>query len=383
MRKLPCGADLLRVSLTGPDVTELFEVVEARMAASSPDPLVIIEDSDVVAEDVEGRVEVASSLSDVTLATSGTSGVRSSLVGLSWEALTHSAGETNRYLTPDLWLLPLPPHHIAGFQIVVRSVLLGSPPAVASSTDHLRQLVKEVSPGTVTSLVPTQLRDLAGTPLENFHAILVGGARLPKQLLGASSHLPLVTSYGMTETCGGCVYDGRPLPGTEIRIQDGRVLISGPTLMDGYVDAANPFVEYGGRRYLATNDAGIWDGGLLSVQGRLDQVIISGGENLSPPAIEDAIFSELPNLQVAVLGVPDQRWGEVVCAAVVVSGENLNSTATRIREIVRDRLGAKAAPRRIVCVPRLPLFPTGKIDLQTLREQVLEAVRDKKAWSAD
>ncbi len=376
--------DIFRANLEPANVAALSRLVERRMADQDPRGLVVVEDDDRAFRVVRRRLADVSSHSQLILATSGTSSTNPHLVGLSWDALAASARETNGYLGASGWLLALPTHHVAGFQILVRSALLGTSPLVASRTEQIADHLERIGTGIAASLVPTQLRGLLGQPLDRLHAILVGGARLPGELARSAKQLPIVTTYGMTETAGGCVYDGTPLPNALVRIEDGRILLGGTMLMDGYVGEESPLVHRGGQRFLVTNDLGAWTvDGKLIVLGRADDVIISGGENLSPAAIEDAIQARLPEVEVAVLGIADMKWGEAVCAAIAGSPQNADELGPIVRQAVATRLGKKSAPRRVVVMERLPLLPTGKVDLQTLRRQVLEAVETHRYWSAD
>lgn len=300
-------------------------------------------------EPLKKRVEAALSGgrgADVVLTTSGSRSARPRLVGLSWKALLASATLTNQTIGTGRWWINLPPHHIAGFQIILRSVLAGTIPTLAAEDANL------------CSLVPTQLRRLSDSDLAHFDTILVGGA--PVESSDRSRPLPLVTTYGMTETCGGCVYDQEPLPGVQIRLRQEVVELAGPMLMDGYLDDPSPFTSDG---WLSTSDLGRIEDGKLTLIGRADDVIISGGENISAHAVAQVARVALPGLEIEVVGVPDPKWGQIVGAVVVGDPAELTPV---LQDAVRTGLGPWAVPKRVVAVPQLPLLSNGKIDHQAL-----------------
>ncbi|MGM0385250.1 MAG: AMP-binding protein [Actinomycetota bacterium] len=256
---------------------------------------------------------------DVVIATSGSTDGRGHLVGLSLDALVASATATHQRLGgPGQWLTSLPVHHVAGFQAVLRSVLAGIPPVVHHS-GHLAASVAELRDDVprYLSLVPTQLVRALTDPglLARFDAVLVGGAALAPDVAARAREagVRVVASYGMTETAGGCVYDGVPLAGARVRLVDGRVQLAGPMLATRYVDAPDqPFIYDDGERWLATADLGEWADGRLRVLGRSDDVIVSGGINVAPRVVEEAL-ARLGGTWV-VVPVPDAKWGQLVVA---------------------------------------------------------------------
>jgi len=316
----------------------------------------------------------------VVIATSGSTTGSGQLVDLSPQALVASAHATyERLAGPGQWVACLPVHHIAGLQVLVRSHVGGTRPVVVDTTtgfdaERLASAVNELSPRTpgYLSVVPTQLARLLAAgpavfaPLRGLAAILVGGAATAPRLLADAREagLPVVTTYGMTETGGGCVYDGRPLDDVAARVdEEGRVWLGGPTLARGYLGdpaaTAASFVTHRGRTWLRTNDRGRWDGDRLVVLGRLDDVIISGGSNV--PAGEVArVIAELGVADVVVVGVSDAEWGQLVTAVIAGPAPPL----AEIRAHVRAELGAHCAPRALVRVERLPLRGLGKPDRQ-------------------
>lgn len=335
----------------------------------------------------------------VVVTTSGSTGVPKSVV-LSRDALTASALSTAERIGDGAWLLALPASYVAGLQVLVRSLVADREPAILSgaftpqafaaaalmmvSTDRGERVP------TYTSLVPAQLSKLLDaaehdpavhTALRSFETILVGGQALPAATLerAETAGARIVRTYGSTETSGGCVYDGVPLNNVRVRIERGEVQVSGPTLAEGYLgndeltDAA--FLrERDGTRWYRTGDAGLIEDGVLRVRGRLDNVIVSGGVNVSLDRVE-RIVRGIPGLAGAVVvGVPDERWGE---ASVVVAtrGEALRrSEAVQLEEAraaVQSEIGPHARPSRLVLVDELATLPSGKPDRETIRRAVL------------
>jgi O-succinylbenzoic acid--CoA ligase len=267
----------------------------------------------------------------------------------------------------DVWLACMPWHHIGGLQVLLRARLFDVPLVVHETFDVER--VADAREATLVSLVPTQLRRLldAGVDLGRFRAILLGGAAAPPVLLdrAAAAGAHVVTTYGMSETCGGCVYDGLPLDGVEVRLDDGRVDIRGPVLMSGYrlrPDLTEAALADG---WFRTHDVGSFDdSGRLTVHGRSDDVVVTGGENVVVTAIEHVLVAHPRVREAAVVGVPDDEWGQRVVAVVVVDEA---TPAAELRDWVKDRLGRASAPRGVVVVDRLPLLPSGKPDRVAIR----------------
>jgi o-succinylbenzoate---CoA ligase len=316
----------------------------------------------------------------LAVATSGSTGTPRTTL-LTAGALTASARATHdRLAGPGQWLLVLPVDHVAGLQVLVRSVLAGTTPVIAPPGRFTPALLVDAAarltgPTRYTSLVPTQLVRVLDDPAAtraaaSFDAILLGGSAAPAPLLARAraAGLRLVTTYGMTETCGGCVYDGVPLDGVRVRIDDdGRVLIAGDVLAAGYLEHPSPFVERAGERHLRTGDLGRIDDGVLTVLGRADDVILTGGVNVAPAAVEDALVG-LPSVaEACVVGLPDEEWGELVAALVVpVPGATVPALPA-LRDHVAARLGPAHAPRRVVVVDALPLRGPGKPDRAAAR----------------
>jgi O-succinylbenzoic acid--CoA ligase len=305
---------------------------------------------------------------DLVVVTSGSTGGGRGVL-LSAAALRASATATlTRLGGPGSWLLALPTSAVGGLQVLVRSALAGREPAVLSRGERLGEALARLPAGDrrYTAMVPTQLRRyLAEEPdaLASFDGIVVGGAATDPALLdrARAAGLRLHTSYGMSETAGGCVYDGVPLDGVGVRVAEG-VELTGPVLAHGYrldpVATGEAFV--GG--WFRTRDAGtLAADGTLTVHGRLDDVVISGGVNVAPQAVE-AVLREHPSVADAVVaGRPDPEWGQRV-VAVVVAAPDGSPDLTELRRWVAARLGPAAAPRELHLVATVPTLHTGKPD---------------------
>ncbi len=361
------------------------------------------------------------------------------------------------------WLLALPGHTVAGLMVAVRSLVAGTSPAVLDLSDGFRaerftaaadKLHRAVGGRRYTALVPTQLGRLlsageaATAALRRFDAVLVGGAALPEALRARAlaADIQVVSTYGMTETCGGCVYDGVPLPGVLVAVEpvaadtpaqeqqgsaaapataatgavpaaaeagavpaaaeagaalaagvapatgaqseatpiasvgQGRLLLGGPVLAAGYrtpgggLDTER-FVRHGGQRWFRSDDSGRLSTAAsgrpsLTVLGRLDDAVLSGGTTVALPAVEQVLAS-LPGVEgAAAAGVPDREWGERVVVALQCAPGRAPDEAT-VRSAVVHRLGRAAAPRTIVVVEALPLLGVGKPDRGAIRELAL------------
>lgn len=313
----------------------------------------------------------------VVVSTSGTTGTPKGAM-LTAAALTASAQATHRRLGgPGRWLLALAAHHVAGLQVLVRSIVAGTKPAVVSpsfTADELISAVASLGSGRrYASLVAVQLekalRDADATAaLAKLDAVLIGGGPMPGGLaeMAAAAGISVVRTYGMSETAGGCVYDGLPLAGVRVRIADGRIVLGGPTLAKGYRNPVDPdpFVEPG---WFRTDDVGVVDdSGHLSVLGRMDDAISTGGLTVMPHLVEAALATHAAVAECAVFGVADERLGQRVVAAVVVAPGRTAPTSAELREHVTATLDATAAPREVHIVTELPRRGIGKIDRRAL-----------------
>jgi len=310
----------------------------------------------------------------LVIETSGSTG-RPKRVLLSRHAMRTSALATQERLGgPGHWLLNLPPAYVAGVQVLYRSVVAGTEPiAFQGSFATTRPLVHGRA---YVSLVPTQLVRALADPdetaaLEDFEAVLVGGGPLRPEVRERAEDqgIRVVQTYGMSETCGGCVYDGRPLAGVEVRIDDDeQVLLRGPVLFDGYEGEPERTATAFRDGWLVTNDLGHWTPeGRLAVDGRADDVVISGGVKVPGAAVAAAILGHPDVNEAFVVGVPDDEWGERVVAVVTVSGL---VDLTELRDLVEPRAWA---PRALLVVDELPLLPNGKVDRVALEELAADA----------
>ncbi|WP_176921151.1 o-succinylbenzoate--CoA ligase [Pseudonocardia oroxyli] len=325
----------------------------------------------------------------VVISTSGSTG-RPKHVMLSAAALTASARATEERLGgPGRWVLALPVDHVAGVQVVLRALAAGAPPVLQDVRDGFRPAGFARATGRLphgarryTSLVPTQLGRIldegaaAMYALAGYDAVLVGGAALAPALRerAEAAGIRVVATYGMSETCGGCVYDGLPLAGVDARVDPaGRLSLGGPVLASGYLgDPAATAASFVGGRFV-TGDLGRWDGERLVVLGRADDVIVTGGEKVAPAAVERVLAAQAGVAAVCVVGLPDPEWGQVVAAAIVPSGAGPDLEA--VRAAVRATEGRAAVPRRMQLVAELPLRGVGKPD-RTAVAALLDRVGD-------
>jgi o-succinylbenzoate---CoA ligase len=314
---------------------------------------------------------------DLVVVTSGSTGGGRGVL-LSAAALRASATATLARLGgPGSWLLALPPSAIGGLQVLIRSALADREPAVLTRGESLAAAAARLPAGDrrYTALVPTQLRRyLADEPdmLASFDGVLVGGAATDRALLdeARAAGVQVRTTYGMSETAGGCVYDGVPLDGVDVRVAEG-VELAGPVLAHGYRrdPAATAEVFTGG--WFRTRDAGSLSAdGTLTVHGRLDDVVISGGVNVSPQAVEAALREHPTVADAVVTGRPDPEWGQRVVAAVVPA-PGATPTLAALRPWVSERLGSPSAPRELVLIDAVPTLHTGKPDRRSVAEDLI------------
>jgi O-succinylbenzoic acid--CoA ligase len=315
--------------------------------------------------------------------TSGSTGTPKATV-LTLDALAASSMATAVALGGEgQWLLALPVQYVAGLQVLVRSLFAGTRPwamdlsggftpeaftaAALELTDKLR----------FTSLVPTQLQRLLDAPsaetlavLRRFDGLLLGGAPASPELLAAArdAGVRVVTTYGSAETCGGCVYDGVPLDGVEVKLaEDGRILLGGDTIAAGYLAApeltADAFSEGGGIRWYRTNDLGELDAaGNLTVLGRADDVVITGGVKVAAAHVQ-AELEKLDGVQAAfVAGVPSAEWGQALAAYVAVADGSPEGIAGFTREAPWGPLLGALAPKTVLAADALLMLPNGKPD---------------------
>ena len=298
-----------------------------------------------------------------------------------YERLDALAGRVGDFPSRQ-WLLCLPAHYIAGVQVLVRSLLAGTKPVELVGHFDADAFVAAAAQLTAerryVSLVPVQLQRLVAAEaaavdpvMRSFDGILVGGQSTPRPVLAAARARGwrVVTTYGSSETAGGCVYNGEPLRGVRVRIVDGEIWLGGPMLASGYLDDevrdAATFVARDGERWYRSADAGELEAGppqRIRVTGRLDHVIISGGEKVNLDVVE-RLAQQVPGCAEAVaVGAPSEEWGEVV--VLVVPGAHEVSL-----EAVREACavaGRAARPTRVVRIPVVPRLAGGKPDRRAL-----------------
>ncbi|WP_010541080.1 o-succinylbenzoate--CoA ligase [Dietzia alimentaria] len=360
---------------SGRAVAEVFPTLENMLAGRGPALLPVPADDPArtrVLEQSQRPGEPIDSRTAMVVSTSGSTGTPKGAM-LSTAALGASASATDHVLgEPGRWLLALPAHHIAGLQVILRSLRAGYEPVVVDVTGGFDpELLTEAVPGCrYTSLVPGQLAKVLdeGSPdavaaLADLDAVLLGGAAAAPELLAraADAGIRVVRTYGMSETAGGCVYDGVPLPGVGIEVDDdeGRVWLSGPQLARGYRNAPDhpAFARDG---WFRTDDAGrVEPDGSLRILGRLDEALTVGGLTLLPQTVEDALRKHAAVVDVAVVGIPDTRLGTRPLAAVTLRSP---ADADELRTHVTELLGTHSAPAAVAVLPALPTLPGGKVD---------------------
>jgi O-succinylbenzoic acid--CoA ligase len=318
--------------------------------------------------------------SPAVIRTSGSTGEPKD-VALSARALRASAQATlTRLGGPGHWLLALPAHYVAGLQVIIRSVLSESSPVVLDEHRDLAAAVGSMpARRRYLAVVPTQLHrwledDRSRAALCDLDAVLVGGAAIAADAMEAaeSAGIAIVTAYGMSETCGGCVYDGVPLDGVAVALDpEGRVRISGPVLFDGYAGRPDLTDQVMSDGWLTTPDLGRFDeDGHLVVLGRADDVVVSGGVNV-PLGVVERIVGGLSGVDHAcVVGRSDAEWGTVVVAVVAPTAAAEVPSIGAVREAVEAMHPRVWAPRELVVVDALPMLESGKID----RRRVLAMV---------
>ncbi|MEX3756137.1 Possible O-succinylbenzoic acid--CoA ligase MenE [Mycobacteroides abscessus subsp. abscessus] len=355
----------------------LAELLDGRGDAVLPVPADDADHAHFLASELSADEPIADDVA-VVISTSGTTGKPKGAM-LTGQALTASGTATaTRLGGPGQWLLALPPHHIAGMQVLLRSIQAGSDPVVLdvstgfSVPDFVRAVTEMTGSRRYISLVATQLVKALGDAeaseaLASFDAVLLGGGPLPATVAirAAQARVPVVRTYGMSETCGGCVYDGVALDGVEVRIgPEGRISLGGATVAAGYrnIPEHKAFAEHG---WFHTDDFGELDEGRLRVLGRLDEAISTGGLTVVPQVVEAALGAHPLVAECAVFGVPDDRLGQRVAAAVVPSAAGA-PTLEDLREHVTAALDGTAAPRELHLLDELPRRGIGKLDRRAL-----------------
>lgn len=308
----------------------------------------------------------------VVVATSGTTGA-SKEVGICAKSLLSSAKAANENLGAkfgDVWSLLLPLDHVAGINVLVRSLELGTTPIDLRNASQYPR-------ADFTAIVPTQLfRALNGDTqllehLKNCRAVLVGGAALNDgtRESAVKAGISIVTTYGMTETCGGCVYDGTPLAGVDIDASDGIIKIKGSTIAHSYLNDEPGWRDSFVDGWFVTKDSGRMIEGKLEIIGRIDDVIISGGKKVSLSSIEGALHDKFNENEFAAFSVPDAEWGNAL--HIAIGGSHSISTQD-ISAYLENALGVAAKPKGFLILSTLPMVGVGKVDQQALAQAVLE-----------
>lgn len=303
----------------------------------------------------------------VVIASSGSTG-RPKEVGLSASALLASASASNKNLAARLgqvWSLLLPLSHVAGVNVLVRSLELGALPIDLRHADRYPK-------ADFTAIVPTQLfRALNGDinlleHLQHCKKILVGGAALSPGLAASAAEngLAIVPTYGMTETSGGCVYDGYPLEGVQLRIEENVIQIKGPTLASTYLNEAGSWEKSLRDSWFVTNDLGEYRSGKLHILGRSDDLIKTGGEKISLRSVEDTLSVHFPRIEFSAFFVKDEEWGDALHIAVVAANA---PTDEEIAKQLKIALGDAGKPKGILRMINLPRTEIGKVDKMALQ----------------
>ena len=304
----------------------------------------------------------------LVVATSGTTGSPRGVI-LTHTAVQASAQATSARLAvspDDVWLACLPLSHVGGLSVVTRALATNTRLVVHDGFDAERVTTEARRGATLVSLVSTALRRVEPTL---FRTIVLGGSRPPDELPDN-----VVTTYGMTETGSGVVYDGRPIDGVEIRIEtDGEIYLRGPMLLRCYRDGTDPLVD----GWLPTGDLGrVNPDDSLTVFGRRGDMIITGGENVWPAAVE-AVLSKNPAVaEIAITGEPDPEWGQRIVAWIVATDSSNPPTLASIRSMAADSMPMYMAPREIRLVDSLPTTASGKVRRHDLPSSTTKVAPD-------
>lgn len=373
-----------------PDGAAAADLLRALEAALGDGPALLPYAAGTPAPDLPERLGALPDRLAVAVGTSGSTGVVKRAL-LTVDNLVASATATHQRLGgAGRWLLAMPAHHVAGLQVLVRSVVAGTEPAIldlaagftpAGFAATTRTIVG-AGPGPLyTALVPAQVTRLLEaeeglSAMREYAAILVGGAPASSRMLTAakSAGVRLVLTYGMSETAGGCVYDGSPLAVSQVHIDnDHHVVLGGATVAHGYLGGSRPgedafTVDADGGRWFRTDDLGLLDdAGLLRITGRADDLINTGGLKVAPGSVEDAITRYVTGVREAVVvGSAHPRWGQAVSAAVTLRPGTAGLTVGDVRAALRGIVPDHALPQRLLVLDEIPVRGPGKPDRRAL-----------------
>ncbi|WP_410656731.1 o-succinylbenzoate--CoA ligase [Amycolatopsis sp. lyj-112] len=360
------------------------ELTEALAGALAGGPAVLPYASETLRDAMEPS-RPAEPGTAVIIATSGSTGEPKGVL-LSAAALAASAHATHARLGgPGHWLLATPAQYIGGLQVLVRSLLAGTTPVVLHASGFRPDDFAEAAAPLLaldgpryTALVPTQLGRLldAGGPglaaARAFDAIVVGAAATTTELRerAAEAGVKIVPAYGMSETASGCVYDGVPLDGVHVDLEDERVCITGEVVAHGYRLRPDLTAEsFDGGKFRTSDRGRLSPEGRLEILGRIDDMINTGGVKVAAAAVERILTAQPGIRDACVVGVPDPEWGEAVVALVVGAGCDVDS----LRAACREEAGAAAAPKRVEFTEELPLRGPGKVDRTAVRNLLLRS----------
>ncbi len=311
--------------------------------------------------------------------TSGSTGAPKRVVLPRRAVLASVSATAERLGAEGRWVLALPATYVAGLMVIVRSLVAGKAPILLGPHQTMASTLEwqaSMAPLRFVSLVPTQLHRLLDSPTETaslrrFHTILLGGGPIDPSLRARAEKagLHVVATYGSSETAGGCVYDGVPLPGVRVDLdEDGRIRLAGPMLFEGYDGEPELTAQTLVDGWFVTSDLGRWAPyGRLEVVGRADDVVVSGGVNVPLPAVAARLRKRTDVQEAEVLGVSDVEWGQRVVAFVVGQVGLGDVGLDEIRDWVSEELPRAWAPRQLVMVESMPLLPNGKVDRERLR----------------
>jgi o-succinylbenzoate---CoA ligase len=303
----------------------------------------------------------------LVISTSGST-AESKLVAISDAALIASTNASHKYLGAvpgDSWSLLLPTTHIAGLNVLIRATALGS--RVIDNRNATNYVDADF-----ISIVPTQLYKALTSDaklLEHLtaaEAVLVGGGPVSDKLKkeAANKHVKIVTTYGMTEMSGGCVYNQKPLDGVEVKLTgDGLIKLTGPMIASGYISEKGELTSVGTDGWFESTDIGELSAGFLKVNGRADEVIISGGENISLILVEEKIRELIPNQEIIAFALPDEVWGEKLC---------LGSTSNLSIEEIKKNIGSLLSPKEVFLFEQIPTTAIGKPDRRAAKNLAIK-----------